>query len=192
MTTHLERLMTVDDLEAIPEDGNLYELIGGEIFMSCAPGITHQRVLLNLIIKCSSYLAQNPVGELLPGPGVIFDKHNSVIPDLVFVSNAQRSKLIGQERLTWAPDLAIEILSPGAENERRDLKLKAEMYFSFGVREYWIVNPQNQTARILRGESSFETLILGAGDEISSPGILPGFSLKVGSIFEANPTNPSY
>jgi Uma2 family endonuclease len=177
--------MTIDDLEAIPEDGNLYELIGGEIFMSCAPGITHQRVLLKLIAKFLFHLAQNPVGELLPGPGVIFDKHNSVIPDLVFVSNAQRSKLLGQERLTWAPDLAIEILSPGAENQRRDLKLKAEMYAALGVREYWVVDPENQTARILRGESGFETVVLGADDEITSPGILPGFRLKVGSIFEA-------
>lgn len=192
MTTHLERLMTVADLEAIPEDGNLYELIGGEIFMSCSPGITHQRVLLNLIVKFSLYLAQNPVGELLPGPGVIFDEHNAVIPDLVFVSNAQRSKLIGQERLYWAPDLAIEILSPGSENERRDLRLKAGMYAAFGVREYWVVNPENQTVRVLRGEGSFETIILDAGDEISSQEILPGFRLKVGSIFGASPTDPSY
>jgi Uma2 family endonuclease len=185
MTTHLERLMTVDDLEALAEDGNLYELIGGEIFMSCAPSITHQRVLRNLIAEFLSYLARNPVGELLPGPGVIFDRHNSVIPDLVFVSNAQRIKLIGQERLTWAPDLAIEILSPGAENQRRDLKLKADMYAAFGVREYWVVDTENQTVRVLCGERSFETVILGAGDEITSRGILPAFSLKVGSIFEA-------
>jgi Uma2 family endonuclease len=123
---------------------------------------------------------------------VIFDEHNAVIPDLVFVSNAQRSKLIGQDRLYWAPDLVIEILSPGAENERRDLGLKAQMYFAFGVREYWIVNPSNQTARILRGDNgSFETTILDAADEITSPAILPGFSLKVGSIFEASSTNPS-
>ena len=184
MTTHVERLMTVADIEAIPEDGNRYELIRGEIFMSCAPTITHQRALLNLIAKFLFYLARNPVGELLPGPGVIFDEYNAVIPDLVFVSNAQRSKLIGQDRLYWAPDLAIEILSPGAENQRRDLEIKAEMFASFGVREYWVVDPENQTVRILRGEGSFETIILDAGDEISSPEILPGFSLKVGSIFK--------
>ena len=58
------------------------------------------------------------------------------------------------------------------------------MFASFGVREYWVVDPENQTVRILRGEGSFETIILDVGDEISSPEILPGFSLKVGSIFK--------
>lgn len=186
MTTNLERLMTVADIDALPEDGNLYELIGGEIFMSCAPTITHQRVLLNLIVIVSSYLARNPVGELLPGPGVIFDDHNAVIPDLVLVSNAQRNKLIGQDRLYWAPDLVIEILSPGAENVRRDLELKVAMYPAFGVREYWAVNPQNQSLRTLREKGgSYETTTLEAHDEIVSPDILPGFTMKVGSIFEA-------
>lgn len=186
MTTNLERLMTVADLDAMPEDGNLYELIGGEIFMSCAPTITHQRVLLNLIAKFLLYLAQNPVGELLPGPGVIFDDHNAVIPDLVFVSNEQRWRLEGRDRLTWAPNLVIEILSPGPENERRDLEVKAEMYSGFEVREYWVVNPQNQTVRIGRAKiGGYETITLGADDEISSPRILPGFSLKVSAIFEA-------
>lgn len=186
MTTNLERLMTVADIDALPEDGNLYELIGGEIFMSRAPTITHQRVLLNLIVKFSLYLARNPVGELLPGPGVIFDDYNAVIPDLVFVSNEQRGRLVGQDRLYWAPDLVIEILSPGAENERRDLEVKAAMYSAFGVREYWAVNPENQTVRIFREKSgSYETITLEAHDEIVSRGILPGFSLKVASIFEA-------
>ncbi len=186
MTTNLERLMmSVADLDAMPDDGNLYELIGGEIFMSRAPSIPHQRVLRDLIVKFSFYLARNPVGELLPGPGVIFDDHNAVIPDLVFVSNEQRGRLAGQDRLTWAPDLVIEILSPGPENARRDLEVKAEMYFGFEVGEYWVVNPQNQTIRIRRtNNGSYETITLFADDEISSPEILPGFSLKVGSIFE--------
>ncbi|HWO00010.1 MAG TPA: Uma2 family endonuclease [Blastocatellia bacterium] len=186
MTTNLERLMTVADLDAIPEDGNLYELIGGAIFMSRAPSIPHQRILLNLIVKFSLYLAKNPVGELLPGPGVIFDDHNAVIPDLVFVSNEQRGRLEGQDRLTWAPALVIEILSPGPENARRDLEIKAEMYSAFEVGEYWVVDPQSQTVRIHRTkEGSYEAITLSEDDEINSPEILPGFRFKVGSVFEA-------
>ena len=48
MATKIEPLMTVTDLEAMPEDGNRYEVIEGELFVSCAPGLTHQQVSMNI------------------------------------------------------------------------------------------------------------------------------------------------
>src|SRR5215212_5246717 len=98
MKTHIEPLLTVSDLEAMPQDGNRYELIEGEILMSRAPSITHQRILRNLMENILLYLAQNRIGEILPGPGVIFDEYNATIPDLVFISNRQREQILSGER----------------------------------------------------------------------------------------------
>src|SRR5262245_37888387 len=119
MATHIEPLLTVDDLDLLPEDGNRYELIEGELFMSRAPGLTHQRVFGNLFGNFLMYLNRNPIGEVIATPGVIFSRYNAVIPDMIFFSNERRDEIASTERVEGAPDLVIEIVSPGAENQQR-------------------------------------------------------------------------
>ncbi len=60
--------MTVTDLEAMPEDGNRYEVIEGELFVSCAPGLTHQQVSMNISFLIRSYLESYPIGLVLQPP----------------------------------------------------------------------------------------------------------------------------
>ena len=76
-------LLTIADLEATPDDGNRYELIDGELYVSTAPSAFHQSVLMNLAALLWIYLRDHPIGTVYPGVGVIFDDHNGVIPDLV-------------------------------------------------------------------------------------------------------------
>jgi len=83
----IEHLITVADLENFPDDGNRYELIEGELFVSTVPGIPHQLVLLNLQIHLYRYLERNPIGKLVPGAGAVFSNFDAVIPDLVIVLN---------------------------------------------------------------------------------------------------------
>ncbi len=75
MAAKIEPLLTVADLDACPDDNNRYELIGGELFVSRAPGIPHQRVVLNLEISISRYLEDNPVGILVPRAGSCHRSH---------------------------------------------------------------------------------------------------------------------
>src|SRR5947208_14502028 len=105
MSAKVEPLLTIADLEAMPDDGSRYELFEGEIFVSRAPSLSHQRVLINLATLIKSYLEQNPVGEVLPTPGVIFDDYNSAIPDIVFISNQQVNNIGSGERIYEAPEL---------------------------------------------------------------------------------------
>lgn len=186
MAKRIEPLLTVADLEAFPEDdGNRYELIGGELFVSCAPGIPHQRVLQNLQIGLSEYLKDNPVGILVPGAGAIFSDYDAVIPDLAFVRHERWNDVVTGEKFTGALDIVIEILSPGSQNRKRDLSAKRGLYAKYGVARYWIVDSENQSVLIfrLRDQTLEEVATLTGDDRLSSP-ILPGFQLRIDAIFK--------
>jgi Uma2 family endonuclease len=183
MASRIEPLLTVADLDACPDDNNRYELIGGELFVSRAPGIPHQRVLLNLEVALSNYLSQNPIGILVPGTGMILSDYDAVIPDLAFVRNERWKEVVTGEKFTRAVDLVIEILSSGKENRERDLSVKRQLYAKYGVQEYWIVDSENQCVLIYRLQGSIleEIARLSVEDEITTP-LLPRFQLRVHSI----------
>lgn len=124
MAANLEPILTIADLDSMPEDGNRYEIIEGELFVSCAPSLLHQEIVANLMFFFQQYLRSNPIGKIFPGPGVIFSNFSGVIPDAVYISNERRAEIAAGDRVTGAPDLIIEILSPGADNERRDRHFK--------------------------------------------------------------------
>ena len=150
MAARIEPLLTVADLDACPDDNNRYELVGGELFVSRAPGISHQRVLHNLEIGLANYLAEHPIGVLVPGAAAVFSDYDAVIPDLVFVRNERWDNVVTGEKFTGAPDLVIEILSRGAENRRRDLLMKRQLYGKYGVNEYWVIDGEARTVEIYR------------------------------------------
>jgi Uma2 family endonuclease len=118
--------------------------------------------------------------------GVIFDDNNGVIPDLVFATKERMSKALVDGRFHAAPDIAIEILSPGSGNERRDRHVKRSLYAARGVGEYWIVDPEYRSVELHRrndvGELVFEKS-LRQSDELTC-GILPGFSVNIDTLFE--------
>lgn len=179
-----EPVLTVDHLDLMPDDGNRYELLEGEIYVSRASSLTHQRVLGNIYMPLRLYLEHNPLGEVLPTPGVIFDQFNGVIPDLVFISNALKERIGTGEKITEAPELVIEIVSPGKENAERDRLVKRRVYAKHGVKEYWIADPEARTLEIYRLKQRSLALVatLAGEDEITMP-LLPGFTCTVDQIF---------
>ena len=184
MTTRIQPLLTVADLDLMPEDGNRYEIIEGELFMSRAPGFAHQFIVANIIVEVRAYLIQNPIGAVVPGPGLIFDDFNGVIPDLLFVSNERRAEIASGERVTGAPELVVEILSPGAANERRDRVHKLELYSKYGVKEYWIANPAERCIEVYEndGHGLLRARTLAGEDELTSS-VLTGFRCPLTRIF---------
>jgi Uma2 family endonuclease len=186
MSAHIQPLLTIADLEIMPDDENRYELMEGEIIVSRAPGLTHQRVLTNLLTIIKNYLAQNPLGEVFATPGVILDEYNSAIPDIVFVSHERAALITSGERFTGAPELMIEIVSPGRENARRDRVVKRQVYGKHGVQEYWVVDPENRTLEVYRlQQKSLELFTpLADQDEVASP-LLPHLGFPVIKIFNA-------
>lgn len=183
MAAKLEPILTIADLDAMPEDGNRYEVIEGELFVSRAPSLTHQDVVVNLLFAFTVYLREHPIGKVWPGPGVIFSDFSGVIPDLVYISNERRSEIAAGARVSGAPDLIIEILSPGTENERRDRHAKRQLYRKYGVKEYWIVDPERSAIAVYRTSKLKLVTKLGIRDDVTTP-LLPGFRGSVSDILQ--------
>jgi Uma2 family endonuclease len=185
MTTNVQPRLTIADWDAMPYgDGNRYEIIEGELFVSCSPGLTHQIVSSNLIFLLRSFLETDPIGVVVPAPGLILSNYTGVIPDLVFFLNEQRDAIITGERLTGPPDLVIEIVSPGSTNIRRDRMVKLQLYAKHGVPEYWIVDPKRMSLeKYVRQGSSLILLETLGTEESLSTSALPGFSCQVSDIF---------
>ena len=115
----------------------------------------------------------------------LFSEADNVVPDVVWVSNERLAALMDEAgHLTGAPELAVEVLSPGVENERRDREAKLKLYESRGVREYWIVDWRLQQIEVYRRERAMLHLVvtLFAEDVLTSP-LLPGFSCPVARLF---------
>src|SRR6266481_1695486 len=184
MAARIEPLLTVADLDACPDDNNRYELIEGELFVARAPGLPHQIVIQNFQIALADYLKINPIGRVVPGAGAVFSNSDAVIPDLAFVINERWSDIVSNDRFNAAPDLVIEVMSPGKENRDRDLLVKRQLYAKYGVAEYWIVDTENRLVQVYRLQKQrLENVATRRnGEEVTTP-LLAGFQLSVSTIF---------
>ena len=180
---------TSADLEALPDDGNRYEIIDGELFMSTQPHYFHQGVCTDLTGMLWSWNRATNLGRVVAAPGLIFAEDDDVAPDLVWISNERlASYLEADGKLHGAPDLVAEVLSPGKVNERRDREAKLKLYSRRGVSEYWIVSWQARTVDVFRRSDAELKLIstLGEIDTLTSP-VLPGFACPVSVLFARIP-----
>ena len=176
---------TSADLELLPDNGNRYEIIDGELFVTRAPGWGHQKVCKNICRELDLWSQQTNLGETVNTPGIIYTDAHNVIPDVVWVSNERLAALLDEaEHLIGSPELVVEVLSPGEANERRDREVKLKLYATQGVREYWIADRRLQQIQIYRREQATLTLVatLFTSDELTSP-LLPGFTCPVARLF---------
>jgi Uma2 family endonuclease len=186
------RQFTVADLENLPDNGNRYEVIEGELYVTGIPHTDHQDAIHQIGHAFWRWDPDMAHGWAITGGGIIFSLTSAVIPDLVWVSAEQAGVVLidpatGQRdgKLHAVPDLAVEVISPGRENEDRDRETKLTLYSRRGVREYWILDRFRQTVEVYRrgAEASLELVAtLTTGDTLTSPR-LPGFALPVERIF---------
>lgn len=180
----VEPMISIYDLEATPDDGNIYELFEGELSVAKAPSLKHQEIVGRFTTIFTNYLDANPIGQAWANPGVIFDEYNAVVPDLIYVAKDRIPQIASGIHVVGAPDLAIEILSPGSENVRRDQVVKRQTYGRFGVKEYWVVEPIVEVIEIATLQNN---VLVSSGtfrgkDEITSA-LLPGLKFAVSEVF---------
>ena len=149
--------ITWQDVQQLPDDGNRYEAIAGELYVTPAPTVNHQRIGRRLERALYVLLQDAGLGEVLHAPlGVEFPvTDEGVQPDIMFVSTERRG-IIAEDWLRGAPDLIVEILSPTTASRDRGVKLK--LYKRQGVEQYWIVDPTDAAVEVWRfeGEPGYE------------------------------------
>ena len=162
--------ITWQDVQQMPDDGNRYEAIEGDLYMTPAPATRHQRVSKRLQYALDRILERPGLGEVFVAPyGVEFPATGEgVQPDILFVSRHRRD-IIADAGIIGPPDLVVEILSPSTASRDRTIKLR--LYERQGVREYWIVDPDQNTVDVWRfgeepeHERFTETLPVELGSE---------------------------
>ena len=164
------------------EEGFLYELIHGELVKRSSPATDHQTASFNLTLILGNYIKEKKLGRCFTAPfDVIFDEENLTQPDILFVSNA-KSAIVTDNCVEGAPDLIVEILSPGTFKTDRGDKMK--LYCRFGVAEYWIVDPKNRAIEVyVLKEKTYELLSFGIETGEVESTVLPGFKVPVQEIF---------
>ncbi len=177
---------TSRDLELLPlEDGKRYEIIDGELYVSRQPQLGHQVVCNNAGRVLGNWNQAGERGLVAQAPGLIFADDDDVAPDLVWVSRERLPRVLGADgKFHGAPELVIEVLSPGAANIRRDREIKLGLYGRRGVDEYWVVDWGARIVDIYRpaGGALTHTATLRGEDSITSP-LLPGFASPVSAFF---------
>jgi Uma2 family endonuclease len=177
---------TSADLDAFPDnDGKRYEIIDGELYVAKQPHFHHQVTCSNTNGILFVWNSRVGAGVLSEAPGLIFSDDNDVAPDLVWISHERLATALWPDgKLHAAPELVIEVLSPGTSNERRDREAKLNLYARRGVREYWIINWQRREVEVYRhAEATLQLVgILLEEDTLTSP-LLPEFSCSVREFF---------
>lgn len=173
---------TYRDYKSLPEsETNRYELMEGELIVVPSPNIYHQRVSGKLEFLLRDFVEKNKLGEIFDAPCDVHLGENVAQPDILFVSN-EHSYVIIKEEIKGAPDLVIEILSPATA--KRDRTYKKVLYARYGVREYWIVDPEEKVIEVLTlKKEGYETFgICKMQDTLNSP-LLPGLKINLAEVF---------
>jgi Uma2 family endonuclease len=176
---------TSADLESMPEDGKRYEIIDGELYVSKQPHFYHQQACGTIYSALYNWSKQTGLGRPSLAPGVIFADDDDVAPDVVWVSKERLAITLWPDgKLHAAPELVVEVLSPGVPNERRDKEAKLKLYSRRGVSEYWVVDWRLREITVYRRQDAELRLIatMHEADVIISP-LLPGFSCRVAELF---------
>jgi len=174
-------LLTYDDLRQIPPDRSRYELIQGELIVSAAPNIEHQRRAGRLFRRLADHVEQHDLGEVFIAPcDVVLDASTVLEPDIVFVSKARKS-IVKEACIEGVPDLVVEVISPSSRTT--DRLAKRARYAEFGVPEYWLLEPFEPRIEVLRleGRRYRVVTVFGPGDTLESP-TFPGFRLPLASL----------
>jgi Uma2 family endonuclease len=181
---------TTKDIESFPDplDDTRYEIIDGELYMSKQPHHNHQEVCNEIGYYLTQWAKQTKSGKVSGAPGLIFAEDDNVAPDIIWISYERRAMAIESDgKFHIAPELVVEVLSPGEKNETRDRDAKLKLYSRRGVLEYWIASWEKKQIEVYRRNPETASLqlisTLYENDVLKSPN-LKGFECEIRNIFE--------
>lgn len=173
---------TYNDYAAMPDDGKRYQIVDGVLFMSPSPDTRHQDTVGTIFACLREHALRNKLGKVYIAPlDVELNPKTVVQPDVLLILHAHLEK-IAAKRIIGAPDLVVEVSSPGTTGFDRCQKQDA--YAHAGVPEYWIVNPASYTIELLILENAtYRSLGIFQGQQTLPSTVVPGFSVPVEQFF---------
>jgi len=177
--------LTYDDFLLFPDDGKRHELIDGEHYVTPSPHTKHQRVSGNVYFLIRAWLEDHPLGQVYYAPyDVVFSRFDVVEPDLLYLSNERAAAVVTEKHVTGAPEIVVEIGSPGTR--KRDETIKRRLYERAGVSEYWVIDPELDVVRVYRRAGDIfsrpQELSREANDVLTTTQ-LPGLELPLSRVF---------
>jgi Uma2 family endonuclease len=174
---------TAEQLFGMPDDGFRHELIKGELKTMAPAGFDHGVIIMNLAVPLGQYVKANNLGVVLgaeTGFKIETDPDTVRAPDIAFVRR-DRIPPTGRPAEFWpgAPDLAVEVLSPG--DTVYEVEERIADWLSAGTSAVWVINPKRHTAHIHRSQAQTQTLT--EKDTLDGQDVVPGFRLSVAEVF---------
>jgi Uma2 family endonuclease len=175
-------VLTYRDYEALPADGRRYELHDGELSVTAAPGLPHQRLVGELFVVLRRHVQAHRLGEVFVSPvDCILSDTTVVQPDVVYLE-AARSSLGSSRGIEGAPTLAVEIISPSSA--RIDRSTKRQLYARYRVPYYWIVDPEARSIEAYSlSEGDLRLAGRLAGDDRGSLPPFPELAIAVAALW---------
>jgi Uma2 family endonuclease len=172
------------DLERWPEDGRRYELYDGEVFEIPSPLLLHQFVLGRLHLALSAYVQAHGGSVFVAPLDIVLTDFDVVQPDVLLFMPAREHLLHMRQVTRHAPDLAIEILSPGSERNDRGRKLR--LLERHHVQEYWLVDPDRPSVEVYRlaDDRMIRASVARNVERVESP-LLPSLDLRPADLVPA-------
>jgi Uma2 family endonuclease len=179
MAVH-ERLYTAEDLFALPRDQKRYALVEGQLIEMSPTGETHGRLTAQLLILLGVYVNQHKLGRVYgaeTGFKVAENPDTVYGIDLAFVANARIQRR--ENYFVGAPDLAIEVYSPG--NTKIEMHKKVQNLFDAGTRLMWVLYPKSRVVYVYSTPDAIT--VLHETDTLDGGDVVPGLSIKIADVF---------
>lgn len=158
MATRLNRKFDYEDFARLPDDGQRYEILDGELYVTASPSPFHQRLSKRLQRRLEDYFETRGLGEVFNAPiDVLLAQHDIVVPDLVIVAETGQ---ISARAIEGVPLMVVEILSPSTRGRDRGIKMRR--FATLGVSHSWIADPDAQTIECWRLEGGEYRLVTQA------------------------------
>jgi Uma2 family endonuclease len=182
MTIRARVRFKADDIWDAPEDGNIYEVIDGALYVTPAPAWIHQRVVGRLLLFVSREVFGIGLGEVVPAlTGLVLDDEYGLQPDILYIPNDHRH-IITERGVEGPPALVVEVLSPSTR--ARDLGIKLRRYAAAGADDYWVVDPLARTLEELRlTGDGYETVGRHGERDGFHPTLFPGLEIPLADVW---------
>jgi Uma2 family endonuclease len=178
-----QRIWTEEELQSLPEDGYIHEVVRGTLVMSPKNNFQHGDICVRLSTALNVFVRARKLGVVLDSStGFWMQNRNCRAPDISFIAKA---RLRGWKSppvafFQGAPDLAVEVLAPS--NTAGEIAERLADFFASGTQLAWIIHPEEHFVEICH--SPVQRKMLGSGAILEGEDLLPGFQYPIADLFQ--------